>query len=776
MTRFHRLTALAIAVCLVTVQVAESETGEQSIVVGPPKLFDVRELENMLRAAEAQLSQLSAFDAQRITAATGNLQGGRYAESAFGLQATTLPTPATTDSSQSVTGTTTGTSLTTVTSATPSVTTSDTATASEQLTDTSQTTVASVAPAISAPPTPSSAFATAATFGLSGRDLLAEQMSLTHQIVNLRLLLKSSLSDRMELGGTDWLKVAKEIEDRKEPSTLRAPTLLGFQIWLDPARAHRKAVAEITVEVRTKGGGHLLLMSQIPEKDTYNVATIRKKAKSIGLGAIANVVNLGVAGSGKQETFYIVKDTDTVSFQHSDGRSESITFGWQFRPVLGRHVVNPGMRQVFVELSLPDWTLTELEIEVSSRWRRFRTNQRASTVGKAIGDPRTHHRSALQVPGSGELDHHFKPLPNRTPRWKHLGGGTVQVTVEGRFPPGTRVRLGDRILASQDAFVFAEHRLQFVAKAAELLTLPADLVGPYGVQRPLALKPPSGLPLTLSVGAAAVTKVDTLRSTGRLELSEVKGLPANCHPLIEVGGVILGLERPLVPGGQCCPDGQSIFADVPTSALLVDHEVALIELFWGPTASLRATADLDHRDLFKSDGKIVTLFKGKNESGKKFARWHITGRSFKPETIKVEIGKQTVKGGEGWTATSLTLDVLDDWLEGVGYVVVRQNSVTELIALKAPKKASAKPTLELVSRIAQGDSKDVTIRGTHLDSIAELKYEGWTLSFKLADDKKSMQVRLTEAITEKPGQKQLSVVLRDETSQPFVVTVSARPD
>ena len=97
---------------------------------------------------------------------------------------------------------------------------------------------------------------------------------------------------------------------------------------------------------------------------------ISRKAQSIGFGAVVQVVNVGFTASRSRETMYLVKDTDTVALQGPSTADGSISFGWQFRPVLGRRVVEPGLRQVFATVALPVPAACGFvgQLEVTTRW------------------------------------------------------------------------------------------------------------------------------------------------------------------------------------------------------------------------------------------------------------------------------------------------------------------------------------------------------------------------------------------------------------------------
>ena len=126
---------------------------QNGVAVGKPKVFDNRSLTLMLQELNARLQNTIAVDQTALNKALGLTQGFERQDSLQSISvAGAIPaSPA---------------------SATPAV------------------------PTLSAPalPTVAAAPAYAPTFGQSAGDLLADQVQLTYQIFNLRMLLERSLS------------------------------------------------------------------------------------------------------------------------------------------------------------------------------------------------------------------------------------------------------------------------------------------------------------------------------------------------------------------------------------------------------------------------------------------------------------------------------------------------------------------------------------------------------------------------------------------------------
>lgn len=106
-------------------------------------------------------------------------------------------------------------------------------------------------------------------------------------------------------------------------------------------------------------------------------------------------------------------------------------------------------------------------------------------------------------------------------------------------------------------------------------------------------------------------------------------------------------------------------------------------------------------------------------------------------------------------------------------MVLRQGTGWSFLAVTPPAEKSKKPTMVLAGSVRQGDSKDVTVTGSNLSSIKTFTFEAKDLTFELVD-KRTFKLRLTEIITAKPGDKQMTVVLKDDTTLPLLIPVRAR--
>lgn len=378
---------------------AQTNLGPQSpsdngIFVDRPKVYDQATLQALLAAVEKNLASLNAFTSTNLTGGLGTLQGGIATQSALAGQLSTGGT-------------------------TPTIP--------------------------SLPTTPS--FSVPTAFSPSSADLFSEETQLGFQIVSLQLLLQGARSDQVT-------------PNTNFPRTL---VTLGFPISVNvpPGYQYQNAVAEVEVSVCAPGDSTSesetpSLVTILPQAKTYNVASIVNKSMQLSGGAVAQVFNFGGSFLRGRQTYFLMQDQDTIAFQRpADGTCQPelqtagtsyrpITFGWQFKPVLGEKVVRDGLRQVFVQLSFEPGSEGEIwcdkSINVRTRWRTY--DRKTRRVGAPI--------TGFDDFPEPEPNYNNPPTPSLVAVTDN-GDGTVTVKASGNFKTGTYVRLGNLLLGSNSS-------------------------------------------------------------------------------------------------------------------------------------------------------------------------------------------------------------------------------------------------------------------------------------------------------------------------------------
>jgi hypothetical protein len=536
------LVCLALGSCAAAPTIKDTDNG----IFVDAKIYNTRTLQTQLQTLSNRLGQISGIDQASLISRLGGLQGASSSQFAMNLQATGLASPSVTTTTTNGTpsiaqtvgstnttgtpsvaqtlGSTTNTStpqvVETLNSATPTspatsqtVTTTvsnTTGTTSQTLTTTPSNTVATSNQTVTTtpsntvqnvsampsttpapPPLPTmTPLATPSSFGMSALDTLNEQMQLSYQIINLQLLLQGALSDEYTpLNGLGKRHVT-----------------FGFPISVATPPQYRGAAAEVEVSVCNPGNlgeaTPATVQTIIPQEKTYNVASIVGSSVGLGAGAVvASVVNIGANFAWTHQTYYLVKQQDTVALRRARGMKvpacgDSLppaTFAWQFRPVLGQKTIDQGARSLFAQIAFAPSAASPSPVEESGMvaqvavrtcWREF--HRKSGIVGDRIEgscDPAP-NLPARVIPVTTGYDtlaiHGIDSIDN--------GDGTLTTTVYGRFPAGTRVGLGEVYLdESMPGFENSGGSMRFTATAQMIAVRGPRLLSPDGTIKPVRL-------------------------------------------------------------------------------------------------------------------------------------------------------------------------------------------------------------------------------------------------------------------------------------------------
>ncbi len=461
---------------------------DNGIHVGEPKVYDSRELTLMLDNLSQTLQNRNFVDPRALANALGYIQGYQANDSsqallgnaAVGSQAASIfagggeaTASAPINNSLSTPGVTinvaptanAGTSVPAADGAPPSM---------------------SVGPQTPALPPLQRAPAYAPNFGSNGSDLLSDEVNLTYQLYNVRMLLDRSLTDRLH--GND----------------ARLEAVVGFDVDLEPNESAKNAAAtvEITAAMSTypsqlncDPNGKLSVVALMPEEGSHNAATLSQKANAFGGAIASSVFSLGFAAQKRSQVFYLYRDMDTVSFQHSTADPASAKFGWQFRPVLGRRSVDPGVRHMIVVLGLPCSDVgvgaPHVEMQIQTGWERYdsRTQTTAAKTGRRsrlLPPALNANLGGADVPSSDYSQQRLQPYIDNV-KWVPAGAGNGVAIVTGKnFFSGTTVRLGGKTYgnASDGLVINSDHELEVTAPLIAATT-GGVLSGRYGRAQPL---------------------------------------------------------------------------------------------------------------------------------------------------------------------------------------------------------------------------------------------------------------------------------------------------
>jgi hypothetical protein len=582
--------ALALAPLLLSpVHAAIPRELRNGISVGKPKVFDNRTLTLMIESlSQALQSTQSQFvDKASLAAALANIQGTRSTEINRSVSVNALPIP-------SVVATTTDDFSTTDGVKQPTTTT--------VTTTSTQAALSPTPPALDITIPPFSGFTP--TFGQSASDLLSEQVNISYQIFNLRMILERSLSDRLLNDGA------------------RRQGVLGFSVTIDPPRTATDSVAvvEITLTAPACDPGDLSLVALMPQEKTYNSATLSTRSNSFGGSAIVNLFQVGFNERRRGQTFYLYRDNDTVAYERMQtGSPNTIVFGWMFRPVLGRRSVSPGLRQLFAVASLPAadtcsgtsrecpplklsakvktyWkkydadTLTSFDSRDANRARRFLYVATLGLMRPEIFQADRYQNDVsytdVVIESTATYEQGLGPHVDDV-KWTPVGTKNALISATGRnFFTGTQVTLGDKtFVGNADGLVLkSNNAFDLLTTLDSMSAGPGAVSGRYGSAIPFVIEKPakdkgiSFSKLILGPTLSGLNRVEVFlaaRDGGDLTMGD---LPPS-SPLISVNGTTMAL--PYLANDFTAKDGRKqVHLAGSISASLLSKGQSVIRVAW----------------------------------------------------------------------------------------------------------------------------------------------------------------------------------------------------
>lgn len=559
------------------------DADNKGILVGEIKVYDDSMLQQMLNAAQARLLSLQVLDQTGIASKLGAITGANQSISGFALSAQGPPSPTIATTNNGATSSTqTTSSNTTVTGSTPSATllSSIQNTAGAPVTNVTTTAPSVSVPTVSAP-APSTSLPT--SFSGSASDLLNEQMQLTYEIANLRLLLEGSLNDRI---------LIKKDPKGNETRFVKPRVTLGFPITLCPDSRYKNAVAVVEVEIE-KADISLApeeppaILALLPRDKTYNVASITDKSISIGAGVVTGVSSVAGSFGHGTKTFYVVQDQDTVALTYQPEVHDRIGFLWQFRPVLGANYVKAGLKQTFVQIAFPSVDTGPFgKVYVRTYWRRY-DQRHGLTKGIQPGSLREYDLPEEIQYFSLEQS----PSAFNQSVFEDLGNGQMLITLKGHFLGATYVRIGSNFLRDGSPGFISEYKqIRFVALISDLATKQVKLVSRDGTESPLAIVPQcqDSKSLPLKITNCTPLSLDDSNTQLIIKLAPVsEGFMGLVHRLIVViGSRVFGYgDAPIVTEEECSYDNKdkviqvTIRVTVPTAFLIASPKVIVKALF-----------------------------------------------------------------------------------------------------------------------------------------------------------------------------------------------------
>lgn len=467
---------------------------DNGIAVGRPKVYDNRSLQIMLDSLNASLQNAQFFNQSTLSAAFGLLQGTESYDVTRNLSvaASFVPKspPPSTSISASVgkSGPGTGSFSATIPGSGGSSSSS-----SNPVPTTSPATLPILSPS-------------SGQFGSNPNDLLADQVNLTYQVFNLRMLLERSLTDRLLM------------EEPPSPGGHpRLQAVIGFNVTLDPPKEAKDSAAIIEVTISPENGSlnpKVSLVAVMPQEKTYNSAALNTHDNAFGGSAVAKMFTVGYTERHRGQVFYLFRDNDTMAFERMPPKPDadsSVKFGWEFRPVLGRRSVAPGTRQMFAIIALPEddeeKEYVKINVRVATYWEHYDHRSLTTTYHEAwvhYMNPAGFASLPLRLPGHDDVDYKGIEVPktariqdNLSPEiekveWIPTSNQTGTVVVHGKnFFSGTTVSLaGQNYATPSDGLVLQSDQTMIISTTVQAVAMGDGVVyGRYG--RAALLEPES---------------------------------------------------------------------------------------------------------------------------------------------------------------------------------------------------------------------------------------------------------------------------------------------
>jgi len=710
-------------------QIEDRDKGLNGIQVGEPKVYDDSLLQQMLNNAQAKLAAIQLLDQSGIAAKIGAVTGASQQISSFGLnvQGPSIPGVVTTD--KGATGSTKETAALSVNpQGQPSTTNTVEATSGLPTRDVVTTVPVANPPAVTAPaPTTS----LPSSFSVSSSDVLNEQLQLTYEIANLRLMIEGSLSDRFF--------------NNQAIRAVKPRVTLGFPITLHPDARYKDAVAIVEVKIQKNhdlsddpkkhdDGEPPTITALLPREKTYNVASITDNSTSIGGGVVTQIV--GVSGSWLRgrKTHYLVQDQDTLALtfqpENEPNDKKRVGFLWQFRPVLGRRYVKGGLRQTFVQVAFPsNWSADVFgKIHVRTYWRKY--DRKNGIVKEVIsGSLRDNAIVPWDIP---RYKLELAPRIFNKDSLEDLGRGQMLVKLFGRFLSGTYVRIGSTILGEGSPGLRFEHYgIRFIAPIADLASKRVVLVSRDGEEIPLQIpdlpserKPPE------IVGKPKVTSVDETNSLVEITLNDPKYLEEEPRLLFDIGGLVFGYsDAPLIKNGA------TLSAVVPTSWLIAHPEVAVKPLF-APVNYKAPVVKVDVLTHLSQNERLVVL-----EQSRTWAKFLLYGNRLKDVSVLHPIGATVHPIGRPEDEYTLRMIHLSaDQIRSHKNLVIQRSGERPILVPIPPVEfkdvKESKPTERLPV-----NADEVVIEGEGLKDLQEVTYNGRSIPFEPSPDGRTVRLK-----------------------------------
>ena len=769
--KYVRLWLLGCSVIVTTFPASAQDNG---IAVGAPKVFDNRTLTLLLDQFNNSLKNIPSFVNQNnnLNSALTNFQGSQQKDSATTLNLGASALKPSSPNASAVSST-------------------------------------QAPPALPDLPNSSSQSAPAFNpqFGQNASDLLSDQVNLQYQIFNLQMLQERALSDRLYHKDT------------------RLQAVIGFNVSLDPHKQTRDSVAVVEITMSAPGGDEpVSLVAMMPQEKTYNTVALSTHSNAFGGSAVASMFTVGFNQRRRGQNFFVYRDNDTISFERNirenadpnllaEGETpvgeREVRFGWQFRPVLGRRSVSPGMRQMFAVISLPasdSRGAVKSEKRIKFTIRTYWKPYDRGTLTTKYEEPWSHYLSpaslfrtsqpgqsvqffpSVRVPASANFEDSLKPIVDSV-KWIPTGpqNGTIVITGNNFFT-GTSVFLGAQKYATEaDGLVIKSAQTMVLTTTVPAVATGDGVVyGRYGEAVPLQPSTPSMDPITIDgisvvpEGALFSELQITVHRNGDLRLVDTPFqnpylVLYNDTPLVGANSVE-EVAVPISPNSTQTKQKLRIHLIVPNSALGTKDGLVTVKFPFGGAAwqNKQAIYDPSEYNIIRLGGKDKASLLISDIGTTGFpGNWQIIldktylvddpAPDSSADVIAVrpchyDDANQTCRFIQV-TAKSTTLDTFKK------IVLLSSVSPPTILDIPSGSAPSSSPQIDKtnVITVKQNDAPAITFTGQGLAAVKRVSFNGAALDFSAKSDGSAITIFVSRDVSSKPGHVDLEIQIDQNT-------------
>jgi hypothetical protein len=773
---------------------------DNGIAVGRPKVYDNRSLQIMLDSFNASLQNAQFFNQSALNAAFGLLQGTESYDVSRSLSVSASFPPKGAATSPANSGSTSGAGGQPTTSSGSASgsggSQSSGGSGSGGAGGSGSSTSSGGSGQASGPPTLPILSSSSAQFGSNPNDLLADQVNLTYQVFNLRMLLERSLTDRLITQS-----------DPSQKGFTRLQAVIEFDVTLDPPKEAKDSAAIVEISIETVAepadGPKLSLVAVMPQEKTYNSAALNTHDNAFGGSAVAKMFTVGYTERHRGQVFYLFRDNDTMAFQRMPSdpdKHQDIKFGWQFRPVLGRRSVSPGTRQMFAIIALPDSDEPEdlgtinLKVHVDTYWKHYDHRSLTTTYHEAwvhYINPAHVSTLPLHLPTRHSAD--YCPVEvlrtariqdNLSPKigevvWIPTGDQTGTIVVHGKnFFSGTTLTVAGQVVATPtDGLVLQSDQTMIVRTTMQAIAT-GDVVinGRYGKAVSLELEtaaasPPISISRTeLRAYGSEFTKltVKLKRAVGPLYLSHA---PVPNAVFVRYNDTVLGIPA-VVAQDEKNPEMLDVVAMIANSVLGTGSGVVAVKFAFGGKA-WEARLPIYHPLI-----PVITRTGGKDKATLAISypapygtelrgTWRIIlDKSYKvgdPDDrdadADVSVKRASPCANSEPSCHMIILTAKTSLLDTFQKFVIIDDQGNSLGVSIPPANPSTQATqIDKVNTIAmlQNEARAVTFNGQGLNLVKRVSFNNQDLQFVAKGDGTGITVFISTTVTSTPGHKDIA--------------------